>query len=139
MTTSTLPATRQYPGRYYLALGLIVPFLGIIAYVVQFRMERLTMPWTAPLAATLGVFLVLFALWQARSIWRVLALLFVLLIAGAEWSFLYGMRLPEYKGPVAKEQAFPAFKTARADGSEFTDLDLQGDKDNVLVFFRGRW
>jgi hypothetical protein len=134
-----MPATRQYPGRYYLALGLIVPFLGIIAYFVQLWMERLTMPWTAPLAATLGVVLVLFALWQARSVWRVLALVFVVLIAGAEWAFLYGMRLPEYKGPVAVDQSFPTFKAARSDGSEFTDRDLQGDKDNVLVFFRGRW
>jgi hypothetical protein len=139
MTTSSPAATRHYPGRLYLALGLAVPFLGVIAYVVQFSMERLTMPWYMPIAAVLGVLLVLASLWQARSVWRVVALLLVVLIAGAEGLFLIGMRLPKYEGPVAEGQPFPAFKTARADGSEFTERDLQGDKHNVLVFFRGRW
>jgi cytochrome oxidase Cu insertion factor (SCO1/SenC/PrrC family) len=97
------------------------------------------MPWYLPIAAVLGVLLVLASLWQARSVWRVLALLLVVLIAGAEGSFLYAMRLPRYEGPVAVGQPFPAFKTARADGSEFTQRDLEGDKHNVLVFFRGRW
>ena len=27
----------------------------------------------------------------------------------------------------------------RADGTPFTSRDLEGDRDNVLVFFRGRW
>jgi hypothetical protein len=120
-------------------LGLIVPVLGVIAYVVQFSMQRLTIPWYMPIAATLGVLLVLASLVQARSVWRVLALLFVVLIAGAEWSFLYAMRLPRYDGPVAEGESFPAFKTALANGSEFTDHDLQGDKNSVLVSFRGRW
>jgi hypothetical protein len=139
MTTTSLAATRQYPGRLYLALGLIVPVLGIVGFGVQMWMERLTMPWYVPIAATLGVLLILASLIQARSLWRVLALLLVVLIAGAAWAILYGMRLPRYNGPVAEGQAFPAFHTARADGSEFTDRDLQGDKHNVLVFFRGRW
>jgi peroxiredoxin len=48
-------------------------------------------------------------------------------------------RLPLYKGPVAMGRPFPAFATVRADGSPFTQRDLQGDKNSVLVFFRGRW
>jgi hypothetical protein len=27
----------------------------------------------------------------------------------------------------------------RADGSPFTQRDLEGDQNNVMVFFRGRW
>jgi hypothetical protein len=139
MTTSSPAATRHYPGRLYLALGLIVPFLGVIAFVVQVSMERLSMPWYMLIAAVLGVLLVLASLWQARSVWRVLALLLVVLIAGAEGSFFWAMRLPKYDGPAAEGQPFPSFKTVRADGSEFTQRDFEGDKHNVLVTFRGRW
>jgi hypothetical protein len=139
MTTSSPAATRHYPGRLYLALGLIVPFLAVIAYVVQIQMERLTMPWYVPIAAVLGVLLILASLSLARSVWRILALVLVVFIAGAEGFFLMKMRLPEYKGPAVAGQPFPSFKTLRADGSDFTDRDLQGDKNNVLVFFRGRW
>jgi hypothetical protein len=140
MTTSSLAATRRYPGRLYLALGLVVPFLGVIAFFVQvFSMERLTMPWYMPIAAVLGVLLVLASLSLARSVWRVLALVLVVLIAGAEGWFLLEMRLPKYEGPVAEGQPFPEFKTLRADGTDFTQANLEGDKHNVLVTFRGRW
>ena len=76
---------------------------------------------------------------QARTVWRVLALLLVMLFAGAEWMFMYKERLPAYTGPVATGRPFPAFATTRADGTPFTQRDLQGDSNNVLVFFRGRW
>ena len=49
------------------------------------------------------------------------------------------MRLPAYTGPVAAGQPFPEFATQRADGSPFTQRDLEGDQNNVMVFFRGRW
>jgi hypothetical protein len=139
MSTTSLAAKRQYPGRLYLLLGVAIAFFGVVAYAVQFSMQRLTMPWYMPIAATLGVVLVIASLSQALSVWRVLGLLVVAGLAGFEWWMLLGMRLPEYNGPVAQGQAFPAFKTARADGSEFTERDLEGDKNNVLVFFRGRW
>ena len=47
-------------------------------------------------------------------------------------------RLPEYEGPLVG-QPFPAFATVLADGTSFTKQQLPGDKDTVLVFFRGRW
>jgi hypothetical protein len=139
MTTSTTAAPRRYPGRLFLVLGLVLTGLGIIGYVVQVSMHRLTTPWYLPVAATLGAFLVIVSLWEARSVWRVLAQLLVVLIAGAEWAFLVSARLPDYKGPVTAGQPFPDFVTARADDKPFTQNDLQGDQDNVLVFFRGRW
>jgi FtsH-binding integral membrane protein len=139
MTISSAAAPRRYPGRLFLALGLGLAVLGIIAYAVQIATARLTAPWYMPCLATLGVVFLAIALWQARSVWRILALLLVLLLAGAEWAFLLGTRLPAYTGPVAAARPFPNFATMRADGTTFTQRDLEGDQNNILVFFRGRW
>ena len=138
---TTLPATepRRSTGRLFLALGLACPALGILAYVVQLKMQHLTAPRYLPFTGIVGVLLVVAALWQRRSVWRVLALLLVLLLAGAEGAFLLASRAPAYIGPGAKDQSFPAFATVRADGTPFTQRDLEGDQDNVLVSFRGRW
>jgi hypothetical protein len=70
--TPPSPATpSHYPGRFLLAVGLALPFLGILAYVVQVSLQRLMTPWYMPVLATLGVVLVFMAIWQARSVWRV--------------------------------------------------------------------
>jgi hypothetical protein len=120
-------------------LGLGLAVLGILAYVVQIAAQRLTTPWYMPIAATLGLVFVAVALWKKRTVWRVLALLLVGLLAGAEWAGLLGARLPAYTGPVVAGQALPSFATMRADGTPFTERDLEGDQHSVLVFFRGRW
>jgi hypothetical protein len=138
-TTSTPVQRRCLPGRFWLALGLVLPLLGILAYVVQLSLHRLKVPWYLPLAATLGALFVVVSLWRARSLWRVLALLLVLLVSGATWVMVLGLRLPAYTGPVAQGKPFPKFATRKADGSSFTRQDLEGEQDNVLVFFRGRW
>jgi hypothetical protein len=106
---------------------------------MQFWVQRLKAPAYLPWTATLGVVCVGLALWQRRSVWRVLALLLLLLLAVAEWGFLLGLRLQPYTGPVAAGESFPAFETARADGTPFTQRDLENDQNQVLVFFRGRW
>ena len=106
---------------------------------MQISAQRLTAPWYMPCAATLGAALLVVSLWRKRTVWRMLALLLVVLLAGAEWTFLLATRPPAYTGPVAEGRPFPAFATARADGTPFTQADLAGDKNNVLVFFRGRW
>jgi hypothetical protein len=120
-------------------LGLGLAALGIVAYVVQIKAQRLTAPWYMPIAATLGLVFLAVSLWKKRTVWRILALLLVGLLAGAEWTFLLAARLPAYTGPVVAGQAFPAFTTIRADGETFTERDLEGDQNSVLVFFRGRW
>ncbi len=130
---------RRTPGRRSLLLGLVLAALGIIGYVVQLRLHRLMTPWYMPLLATLGALLVVNSLWQKCSVWRGLALLLVALLAGAQWLFLLTLKLPEYAGPVAVGQPFPAFATTRADGTPFTQRDLGGDRADVMVFFRGRW
>jgi hypothetical protein len=139
MTISSAPAPRRFPGRLFLAIGLGLAVLGVAAYVVQIAAQRLMAPWYMPIAATLGVVFVVVSLWQTRTIWRILALLLVVLLAGAEWTLLIAGRLPAYTGPVAAGQPFPPFATTRADGTPFTQDDLQGDANNVFVFFRGRW
>ncbi len=140
MTTAPASAPRRYPGRLLLALGLGLTVLGVIAYVVQIvAAHRLSRPWYLPGAATLGVVLLALAVWQRRTVWRVLALFLGLLLAGAAWAVVLGARLPAYAGPVAEGKPLPKFATVRADGTSFTEHDLQGDQDNVLVFFRGRW
>jgi hypothetical protein len=139
MTTSTIAAQRSSSGRLLLGLGLALAPLGIIAYVVQLTLNRLWAPWYMPAAATLGVVLVAVSLWQRRTVWRVLGLAFTVLLAAGTWMVLFGEPLPPYTGPVAAGQPFPAFTTSRADATPFTENDLKGDQDNVLVFFRGRW
>jgi hypothetical protein len=139
MTTISAAPTRRSTGRLFLALGLGVAALGVIGCVVQFSMRDLKEPKYLPISGTLAVALLLVSLWQKRTVWRVLALLLVLLLAGAEWAVLLSSRLPPYTGPVAVGQSFPAFTTMRADGKPFTQDDLEGEQDTVLVFFRGRW
>jgi hypothetical protein len=139
MTDSSITSPGRVPGRRLLALGLGLAVLGVFGYVVQLLMQRLAAPWYLPVAATLGVVCVIGSLWQRRTIWRGLALLLVVLVAGAGWAFLLVARLPAYTGPVAAGQSFPAFTTTRADGTPFTRRDLDGDQNTVLVFFRGRW
>jgi len=132
-------SARQAPGRRFLFLGILLAALGPLGYGVQIATQRLTAPWYLPVLATLGVTSLAVALWQKRNIWRVLALVVVLLLATAEWAFLLATRLPAYTGPVEVGRAFPVFASLRADGTPFTQNDLVGPQNNLLVFFRGRW
>jgi hypothetical protein len=140
MTTSSTTVPRRYPGRLFVALGFGLSALGIAAYTAQIAAERLKAPWYLPVSGMLGVLCVAIALWQARSVWRVLALVVLVLVACSDWWLLLGTRLPDYTGTqVATGKPFPAFLTAKADGTPFTQRDLKGERDTVMVFFRGRW
>jgi hypothetical protein len=139
MTSSPIATVDRSRGRLLMLLGLGLAALGVVAYVVQVSLQRLTFPWYMPVLAILGVVLVVMSLWQRRSLWRVLALLAVVLLGGAELAFLYETRLPPYTGPIAVGQTFPAFEAKQADGTPFTQNNLTGDRNHVLVFFRGRW
>jgi len=139
MTSSSSAAPHRFRGRLFLLLGLGLAVLGVVAYVVQFSLQRLMAPWYMPTLASLGVVLVIVSLLERRTVWRVFALLAVVLLATTEWAFLYAVRLPSYTGALAVGRPFPVFETKRADGTPFTQRDLAGDRNNVLVFFRGRW
>jgi len=139
MTSSSNAAPHRVRGRLLLLLGLGLAVLGVVAYVVQFSFQRLMTPWYTPILALIGVVLVVVSLFERRTVWRLFALLAVLLLAGAELAFLYALRLPPYTGPITVGRPFPAFEATRADGTPFMQRDLAGDRNNVLVFFRGRW
>ncbi len=126
-------------GRVLLLVGAGLPVLGIIAYAVQISLGRLTVPWYVPVLASLGVGFVVISLWTRPTLWRVLALIAVAVVAAGEWGLLFAFRLPRYTGPIVAEGAFPGFETSRADGTVFSRSDLVGARNNVLVFFRGRW
>ena len=139
MTDPSAAVTHRPRGRLLMLLGLGLAVLGVVAYVVLFSFQHLTMPWYMPVMASLGVVLVAMSLWEKRTVWRGLALLAVVLLAGVELLFLYAVRLPPYTGPIAVGRPFPAFESKLSDGRPFTQHDLVGDRSSVLVFFRGRW
>jgi len=138
MTGSSRAAPPRSRGRLLL-LGLGLAVAGVLAYVVQISLQRLMAPWYMPILGLLGVVLVALSLSEKRTVWRVFALLAVVLLTGAEFAFMYAVRLPPYTGPVAKGRPFPAFETTLSDGRQFTQRDLVSDRSSVLVFFRGRW
>jgi len=139
MTDTSSSVPHRIRGLLLLLLGLGLAVLGVVAYVVQFSFERLIIPWYMPALGLLGVVLVAVSLRERRTVWRVLALVAVMLLTGAELAFLYAVRLPPYTGPIAVGRSFPAFQASRADGTSFTERDLGGDRNDVFVFFRGRW
>jgi hypothetical protein len=132
--------TPRHPGRSLLLLGVLVavawPVLNI---VLMFGAKILIAPWYTPLLGTLGVALIVLALMRSRSIWRWTAVVIFTLFVAFQWWIVLAMRTPPYTGPVKDGQPFPAFATTLADGSAFTQADLQGDQNSVMVFFRGHW
>ena len=132
--------TTRHPGRSLLLLGV---FLVVGAYALNFLLtfaaKILITNWYGALLGTLGLALIILALVRSRSIWRWTAVVIFTLLVGFQWFALLAMRLPEYTGPVKDGQPFPAFATTLADGSAFTQADLQGDQNTVMVFFRGHW
>jgi hypothetical protein len=122
-------------------LGVACPFIGVFVWMGQTMAGRVTSFWFALALTVLGVILIGYSLSLRRSIWRYVALAFVVLIAGGQTWFLFGpARLPAYAGPLEKDKEFPEFKASLADGKEFTQEDLKkGDRDTALVFFRGHW
>jgi hypothetical protein len=132
--------TSRHPGRSLLLLGVLVAVAGpVLMFSLMFAAKILITPWYAPLLGTLGVALIILALMRSRSIWRWTAVVIFTLLAGFQWYALLGMRTPAYTGPVKDGQPFPAFATTLANGSAFTQADLQGDQNTVMVFFRGHW
>jgi hypothetical protein len=139
MTISGNALSARAGGRILLIMGVSLAVLGVIAYAVQISLRRLTAPWYMPVLATLGVVLVIMSVWERRTLWRALALIAVGLVAAGEWGMLFAFRLPPYTGPIVVGRPFPAFETSRADGTTFSQADLAGSRNNVFVFFRGRW
>jgi hypothetical protein len=136
----TSASTLQHPGRSLILLGELLAIAGpVLMIVLMFAAKILIAPWYSPLLGTLGVALIILALIRSRSIWRWTAVVIFTLLAGFQWWALLAMRTPAYTGPVKDGQSFPAFTTTLADGSAFTQDDLKGGQNTVMVFFRGHW
>ncbi len=119
----TVPADVSAPPRRrpYFLLGLLLVVAGVAGYIVQLRMQVLSVPWYAPALATIGVLLMVLAVRQRPGVLRVAGLVLFVLLAGFEWYF------------VAVASKTPAY--ARA----FTEKDLENGLPTVMLFFRGRW
>ena len=111
-TSATIP--QRSLGRAWTLLGLGLAVLGVVGYAVQLWLRQLTTPWYLPVLTTLGLVCVGVSLWRTHTLWRWLALVLLLLLAGGSWAFLVATRLPDYTGPVAVGQPFPSFATTRA-------------------------
>jgi hypothetical protein len=142
MTTVAPPTSgkKRYPGRFYIGLAFLTTLLGLLLYGFQFYNSLLTTSWYAPILATLGFGLAVLSLSFARTIWRMAIVVFLGLFAGLEWYILLVLSvLAPYQGPVKDGAKFPAFHTKLSDGTLYTQKDLTGTKDTVLVVFRGHW
>jgi hypothetical protein len=142
MSTSAVPpaASPPHPGRAYALLGTALALLGPLAYGLQIFAKVLTVPWYLPVLGTVGAGLLALSLSYSRSVWRSMGLVLFGLLAAGEWFFLLEMtRLPPYTGPLEVGRPFPAFTTTLANGKSFNQARLAGDKNTVMVFFRGRW
>jgi hypothetical protein len=136
ITSTAHTSTRRLP--VLLALALIV--LPIVAYAIQFHFRYLQVPWYVPILTTVGALCMAWAVFESASIGRIILFVLVGLLTAAEWAFfVLILALPAYTGPAEVGKPFPVFQVARADGSLFTQDDLRGSQENVLVFFRGRW
>ncbi len=136
---STAVATRQFPGRPYAWLGVGAAVIGPVLYTIQIGAKHLTVPWYAPILATVGLALSLFAVVQARSAWRFVGLGLCGLLAAGQWFVVLSSRLPAYTGPVSVGHTLPEFSATLADGTHFDPSDLVGEQNTAMVFFRGRW
>ena len=134
------PVARSH-GRSWLWLGIGVFLLGVALFFVQaFQMKHLVTPWYMPILFTLGALLALISV-RRRPTWtRGIVALALVLVSAFQWYFIVSMsRLPDYNGPVQVAKKIPEFTTTLADGSSFTERDLQKGAPTVLVFYRGHW
>jgi hypothetical protein len=141
MTDPQVSAPGGAPRRWPLFLAGVLLFLaGPILYVVQFSQGQLWMPWYVPVLATIGVLFMIASVWQRRGVLRSLGLVAFLLLCEMEWYLvLVATKTPAYTGPAQPGTKVPAFAATLADGTAFTNDDLEKGVDTVLVFFRGRW
>src|SRR5690349_8970101 len=103
--TPAIESSRKTAGRVYVWLGLGLSLLGPAVYAAQLHAKHLSVPWYVPSLTTLGTLLAVAALIRSRSIWRILAVGLLGLLAAAEWHFFtrFG-ELPAYAGPVTVGQ-----------------------------------
>ena len=136
------PASTAAPPRrmpfYLVGVGLFI--IGPAIYFVQFRMPYLVVPWHVPILASVGVVCLLISVARRRGIVRIVGLVLLAVVCGAEWYFLLvTAKNPDYQGPALVGQPLPAFASTFADGKPFSNKDLETGTPTALVFYRGHW
>ena len=137
----TVAPTTSTPRRWPLFTGGLLLFLaGPALYAVQISLGQLWTAWYMPLLASLGVVLMIVSVRQRWSVMRGAALAFFALLCGGEWYLmLVAAKSPAYTGPAQPGSKLPPFAAALADGTPFTNQDVEQEIRSVLVFNRGRW
>jgi hypothetical protein len=134
------PPNTRSRGRWYFWLGIGLCLLGPVLNMILMQMGYLGLPWYALALSTIGVGLLLVAVIQRAGIARIVFLTLFGLFCGFQWYLVVFMsKLPAYEGPARAGDKLPAFTTTLADGSSFTQKNLESGQPTALVFFRGRW
>ncbi len=121
-------------------IGVLLFLAAPILYAVQFSLAWLFVPWYAPPLCTLGVLCMAASIWRRFGIGRAIGLAFCALVAAFGWFMvLAGTNTPPYVGPAQVGLTVPPFATQLAGGKALTAMDLGGDQDSIVHFFRGRW
>jgi hypothetical protein len=136
----TAPQKTTSRGRLYFWLGLGLSVFSPILNFVVMQMGYLGLPWYTLALSTLGIGLMLIAVFQRPRIAPIIFLTLFGLVCAFQWYVVVFMsKLPAYVGPARPGNKLPAFTTTLADGSSFTEKDLESGQPSALVFFRGRW
>jgi hypothetical protein len=134
------PPNTRSRGRWYFWLGIGLCLLGPVLNMILMQMGYLGLPWYALALSTIGVGLLLVAVIQRAGIARIVFLTLFGLFCGFQWYLVVFMsKLPAYEGPARAGDKLPAFTTTLADGSSFTQKNLESGQPTAFVFFRGRW
>ncbi len=122
-------------------LGMLVFCAGPVVYAVQVvGLRQAVMPWAMLALTSAGVVLMATSLVRRFSIARTIGCVVFLALTGFQWLFfLVIAKTPPYTGPAQTGARPPAFTAKLADGRPFSNADLGGGQDTVLLFFRGFW
>jgi hypothetical protein len=143
-TASSVPPapvpTARTRRRPFFLLGVILFLAGPIVYYIRLQFGYLGAPWYVPVLATFGAVLMLISVINYGGRVRIGGLVLLTLICGFEWFvLLVAAKTPHYTGPAEVGRPLPAFTTALAGGTPFSNQDIGKGTSTVLLFFRGRW
>lgn len=120
--------------------GIALFVVGPVWFVVQFRLKHLGPAWYVPILSSAGLLLLILSVVQRGGIVRTVFLILFAIVCGFEWfAFTVATRSPAYTGPAQPGRKVPQFVAQLADGTPFTNAELEKGTATVLVFFRGHW
>jgi len=127
------------PWAIFLFGGLLF-LVGPAIYAAQLCRSRLATPWFVPVLATVGVLCMAVSVSQRRGLLRKIGLVIGAFLCTFEWFMIVVVfSTPSYSGPAQVGYRLPSFATTLADGTRFSEKDLENGGPTVLLFVRGRW